>query len=117
MSGDVLVVIPHGALPADGYLAAGCRIVEWHVPEDILRALAGLDASVSGAVLMADGLPEGSLAQIIEAVRACGAPVVEVRSEQWDGFTPSPLAAACKGVVSGFGIEGAWAAAEALRSS
>ncbi len=117
MSGDVLVIVPHGALPADGSFAAAFNVVEWHDPEDIGRALAGLDAEIAGVVLMSDGLSETVLATVIAAVRACEAPVVEVRGKQWDGFAPSPLAAVCKGVVSGFGIEGAWAAAEALRSS
>ena len=28
---------------------------------------------------------------------------IEVRSARWDGTSPSPLSAACRGVISGFG--------------
>lgn len=116
MSSTVFVLVPHGALPADGYVSQGCEVIEWHVPDDIVRVLGGLAAEVTGVVLMTDGLPETALTSVIQSVQACGIPVVEVRGSQWDGLTPAPLAAACKGFISGFGIEGAWAAAEALRS-
>ena len=112
----MLILIPHGALPADGYVLQGCDVVEWHVPDDIVRALGGLTAEVTAIILMTDGLPESAVANVIQSVQACGAPVVEVRGQQWDGLSPAPLAAACKGFISGFGVEGAWAAAEAVRS-
>ena len=110
----ILVLLPHGSLPADVSTGAELHAVEWRVPEDIVRTLAALDPSVAGVVLMSDGLGRAALASIIPAVQAAGVPVVEVRGEQWDGFSVSPLARVCKGVVSGFGVEGARAAALAL---
>lgn len=114
---NTLVIVPHGSLPADGSLGAGCQVVEWHVPDDIIRALGSRDEEVAAVVLGSDGLADTALPGVIAAIADCGLPVVEVRGAQWDGFAPSPLAAACKGVISGFGITGVWAAAEALRSS
>ena len=112
----MLVLLPHGSLPDDGYVLEGCDVIEWQLPDDIVRALGGLASEVTAVVLMTDGVPDSAVMDVIQAVQACGAPVVEVRGSQWDGLTPAPLAAASKGFVSGFGIEGAWAAAEAMRS-
>ena len=65
-------------------------------------------------VLVSDGLDVPELATIASAVRESGRPCIEVRSERWDGESPSPLSAACRGVISGFGIEAVRHAAAAL---
>ncbi len=115
MSGDVLVVVPHGAV-ADRTAVEGCRVATWRSGDDVVRELSAADAErLAGVVLLCDGLPGDHLDAVIEAVRVCHVPVVEVRGAHWDGFSRLELAAACKGMVSGFGVEGVWAAAEALR--
>jgi hypothetical protein len=53
---------------------------------------------------------------VASAVTASGRPCIEVRSERWDGESPSPLSAACRGVISGFGVDAARQAAAALES-
>lgn len=105
----VLVIVPESALPADVAMPPGCRLESWLKPGDVARALAG---DFEAAVLLADGLDDTD--SVAEAVRHTGKPVVVVYAEQWDGFAPLPLAAVCKGVVSGFGVQGVWAAARAL---
>lgn len=39
----------------------------------------------------------------VAAIRAHPHPVVEVRPTHWDGFSPEPIAAVCRGVIAGFG--------------
>jgi hypothetical protein len=109
----VLAIIPESLVDEDAAVPAGCTLVPWLGPDDIVRALF---SDFDAAVLMSDGLGESGVHAVLQAVQECGKPVVEVRGEQWDGFAPMPLAAVCKGVVTGFGVEGAWAAAEALRA-
>lgn len=109
----VLVLLPAQAIDEDMTAPPGCTLVAWHTSDDIVRALYG---EFEAAVLMSDGLEEADLAPLIAAIRDCGKPIVEVRGDQWDGFAPMPLASACKGVVSGFGRDGVWAAVGALRS-
>lgn len=77
---------------------------------DVLDALRGDDP----AVLCSDGFREGWLEPVAAAIRERGAPVIEVRSERWDGVTQSPVSAACRGVISGFGARGVTAAAGVL---
>jgi 3-dehydroquinate dehydratase len=117
MSGDVMVLLPHGTLPEDAAIPAGCRVVEWRGLEDVVPELATAGAHQLAAVVFeSDGLRGDDVPAVVEAVQGCAVPVVEVRGNQWDGFTRLELAEACKGVVSGFGVEGVWAVAEALRS-
>ena len=65
-------------------------------------------------MFVSDGLSAADEATIADAVRARTGQTIEVRSERWDGETPSPLSAACRGVISGFGAAGAVRAIEAL---
>jgi hypothetical protein len=110
---SVLVLVPAEALDDDVAVAAGCSLMPWRTGDDIISALHG---DFEAAVLVSDGLESEELGLVIQAVPASGKPMVEVRSGQWDGFSPMPLAAVCKGVVTGFGLAGAWAAAQALRA-
>ena len=71
---------------------------------------------VSAFILWAPTIPGEQVAFVREAIRESGRPCIEVRPEAWDGQTPSPLSAACRGVISGFGAHGILAAVEFLRS-
>lgn len=116
MSGTVLVLLPRGGRPDEAAVAATCRVVEWRSAEDVVRELGGVDAAATGTViLVSDGLGADDLAAVVAAARSCQAPVVEVRGQQWDGFSRLELAAVCRGVVSGFGMDGAWDVVEAVR--
>jgi hypothetical protein len=90
----------------------GARVEACNSPSDITEALAG---PWEAAVLVTDGIPEASLDSIAQAVRASGRPVIEVRSARWDGASASPVSAACRGVISGFGPAGVAAAAAMLQ--
>jgi hypothetical protein len=103
-----LVVIALGAPAAP----EGARSVACADAEAMVAALAG---PFDAAVLVSDGLPSKDLERLSEAVVACGRPVIEVRSERWDGQSPSPLSAACRGVISGFGEGGVAAAVGVLK--
>jgi hypothetical protein len=81
-------------------------------PVELANALRG---QWDAAILLTGGIPDELLAAIAESVRASGRPVIEVRSDRWDGATPSPVSAACRGVISGFGPAGAAAAAALLQ--
>ncbi len=50
------------------------------------------------------------------AIRERTAPCIEVRLASWDGESHSPISAACRGVISGFGVGGLARAAELLAS-
>ena len=81
------------------------------------EAATALRARTGPAVFLSDGLQEPELEEVAQAVR--GGPVVaviEVRAQRWDGRTWSPVSAACRGVISGFGLRGVDAALRALRS-
>ncbi len=77
---------------------------------DVLGALRGRGP----AVLCTDGFGDDWLEPVTAAIRERGAPVIEVRSERWDGVTQSPVSAASRGVISGFGASGVTAAAGVL---
>jgi hypothetical protein len=115
LSVEVLVLVPQGAVP-DDTMIEGCRVVRWRSGSDVVRELnRAVAGGLGGVVLVSDGLPPDQVPTITETVRMCRVPVVEVRSAQWDGLSRLDIAAAGKGMVSGFGMEGAWAAARALR--
>ncbi|KAA0226618.1 hypothetical protein EDM76_12805 [bacterium] len=105
----ILVLAPEG-MATDP--VAGCDVVACRSVGEIARALAG---EFAAAVLVSDGLPAADLEQAAGVVRACRFPVIEVRSERWDGTAYSPLSAACRGVISGFGAAGIVAAAGLAR--
>jgi len=109
----VLVLLPT-ATATPGDLTAGCDVVAYRGPDDIVSALAG---TFEAAVILSDGLAGDGLGSVAAAVAACGRAVIEVRSERWDGTSHSPLSAACRGVVSGFGLAGIREAVRALAGS
>jgi len=106
---SILVLVPAGTVP--GALPTGCDVVTYADGDDVARALAG---PFDAAIILSDGLPGANLAIVAAAVSSCGRPVIEVRSEHWDGATHSPLSAACRGVISGFGLAGIGEAIRAL---
>ena len=79
---------------------------------EIVNAIASADAAV---VLVSDLVAPAGLARVAEAVTRFNRPVIEVRSVAWDGVTNSPLSAACRGVISGFGADGVLAAVRLLQ--
>ncbi len=107
---SILVLFPEGSLPAE--LPAVVEAVAYAGADGLAN---GLARDFAAAVLVSDGLLADDLEQAAEAVRGCGRPVIEVRSERWDGATSSPLSAACRGVISGFGPAGVQAAVALAR--
>jgi 3-dehydroquinate dehydratase len=85
---------------------------------DVVVVAGGLAAAVRAAagpvVVWSEGLAAGEEAEVAAAVRSLGADCIEVRPERWDGESPSGLSAACRGVISGFGVNGVRAAVAVL---
>ena len=110
MSRELAVFALSGQAPA----IEGARLVEASSSAALATALAapGWDA----AVLVSEGLVPADLAALAAAVTAAGRPVIEVPFARWDGESYSPLSAACRGVISGFGAAGIAAALEVLRT-
>ncbi len=77
-----------------------------------LDLIVSLRATANPAVIWSDGLEVDSLEAVAAAVRDRRGPCIEVRGEGWDGQTFSPLSAACRGVISGFGERGLAAAVQ-----
>jgi len=106
---QVLVLVPRG-IPVTG-LPAGVLFVPFQTTVD---AVVSLRASDAPAVVCTDGLDAEDLDSLAAAIRGRSATCIEVRSDGWDGESPSPVSAACRGVVSGFGSHGIRRAAELL---
>jgi 3-dehydroquinate dehydratase len=106
---QVLVLVhrsmPHGPLP-DGAV---------FVPfETVVDAVVALKATELPAAIGTDGLAGEDLPALTAAIVAHAAPCIEVRAGAWDGESASPVAAACRGVISGFGVHGLRRAADLL---
>lgn len=104
---DVAILVPasrQAELPA----LPGAVIIPYGSALDLAVSLR---ATTNPAVILSDGLDDGELEPVAAAVRDHSAPCIEVRAERWDGESFSPLSAACRGVVSGFGAAGIAAAA------
>ncbi|MGE3076714.1 MAG: hypothetical protein AB7N24_21810 [Dehalococcoidia bacterium] len=97
----VLVLVPQ-TLPAPS-LPAGTMLVHFHTAVD---AVISLKASDAPAVIVTDGLDNEDLDSLANAIRERGAPSIEVRMVRWDGETQSPVSGVCRGVISGFGMDG-----------
>lgn len=105
---SVLVILPAGTAPPS--LPDGVDVHICATPAEVVAALA---AATGDAVLCVDGL--GGEAEIAEAVAAADGSVIQVEQEAWDGQAHSPVSAACRGVIAGFGIAGVSAAVALLR--
>ena len=77
-------------------------------------AAVSLRATDAPAVLVTDGLDAEDLNSLAAAIKERRGSCIEVRSAVWDGVTGSPVAAVCRGVISGFGSDGLRRAFELL---
>ena len=89
----------------------GALIVHFKTISDLCQVIG---TGASALVLVSDSIAHAELPRIARAVHDSGTPCIEVRSEPWDGTTFSPLSAACRGVISGFGLA---AIAQAIKAS
>ncbi len=108
---DVLVLVHRSIHP--GPLPAGSSLVPF---ETVVDAVVALKATTFPAVICTDGLAPEDLPSLAAAVTAHPGACIEVRAAAWDGESGSPVAAACRGVVSGFGTDGVRRAVELLLS-
>ena len=83
------------------------------------RQLCALMAEMPGvqAVIVSMEFTDEEQGWIADAIRIVNITAIEVRCDRWDGFTPSRLSAACRGVISGFGMAGVPAALAILRGT
>lgn len=95
----VLVVVPAGS--AEEADVAGAATARYGSPAEVIAAL---ESAAGPVVLAAAGLSAADELAVAAVITARGLPVIEVRAERWDGHTHSPLSAACRGVISGFGV-------------
>lgn len=77
---------------------------------DLSNATRAFDA----LVIASDGFAAEAIETLAAAVREDGRQCIEVRADRWDGQSPSPLSAACRGVISGFGDGGVLAAVRVI---
>lgn len=109
---EVLVLL-HRDQPAGG-LPPGALLVPFVT---VVDAVVALKATTVPAVICTGGLAPEDLEPLAAAVAAHPAPCIEVRNDAWDGESHSPVAAACRGVISGFGVAGIRRAVELLAAS
>lgn len=103
---DVALLIPAARLPEVDHLPGTVLLTYGNA----LDLVATLRATANPAVIWSDDVDEESLEAVAAAVRDRQGACIEVRSGGWDGQTFSPLSAACRGVISGFGAGGVAAA-------
>ena len=92
-------------------LPPGAMLVHFATAFD---AAISLRATDDAAVLVTDGLDAEDLDSLAAAISGRRGPCIEVRSKGWDGVTGSPVSAVCRGVISGFGVDGIRRAVELL---
>lgn len=104
-------------LPTDSTLPAAVehdiKVVRYESSAELVSLLA--TNGNSPAVVVTAGITEAEQETLAAAIHTHGIRVIEVREERWDGFSASPLSAACRGVIAGFGANGIAAAIAALR--
>ena len=105
---SILVLVPHSMALA--VQSDQVDVVRYHTAVD---AVVALKAGSGPAVVASDGLLDSADA-IAFAIKSSGRSCIEVRSQRWDGETESPLSAACRGVIAGFGPSGVTAAVDLL---
>ena len=108
---DVALLIPK-ARSAGVAVIPGAVLLTYETAVDLVVSLR---ATSNPAVIWSDGLDQDALEAVAAAVRDRQGECIEVRSQGWDGETFSPLSAACRGVISGFGDRGLAAAATIAR--
>lgn len=108
---DVLVLIPASEAPNLPHID-GAVLVPFTSTLDVVVSL---KASQLPAVICTDTIPPDESESVVTAIRERTAPCIEVRLAGWDGESHSPISAACRGVISGFGPAGVVRAADLLR--
>ena len=108
---DIVVIVP-AEIAHDVGIDGDVRVKPYKTGQDILVALG---YAFNGAVLLSDLIPPTYEAIVASAIRQANRPVVEVRTQRWDGELLSPVSAVCRGVISGFGLSGVEAAVALLR--
>lgn len=108
---DIALLIPSARLPEIGPVPGAVLLTYGNA----LDLVVTLRATANPVVIWSDDLDEESLEAVAAAVRDRQGACIEVRSKGWDGQTFSPLSAACRGVISGFGVRGLAAAAALVR--
>lgn len=108
MSG--VLVLVHRSLDA-GPMPGGISLVPF---ETVVDAIVALKAASMPAIVCTDGLAPEDLVPLAAAISTHAAPCIEVRAAAWDGESESPVAAVCRGVISGFGMNGVRRATELL---
>ena len=86
----------------------GAFIVSYGSAGDLVSKLLAHDGGP--VVIDSTGIDDEGQRAVATALREHGLICIEVRRERWDGFSPSPLSAACRGVIAGFGDAGIAAA-------
>lgn len=107
---DVLLLVPADAARGLPPIQGGVLVPF----TSTLDVVVSLKASPLPAVLCTDTIPFEEAESVAAAIRGHSAAVVEVRLGPWDGESHSPIGAACRGVISGFGLNGVVRAAEFL---
>lgn len=109
----VLVIVPEEAVTeAEERARADVRLLElYFAAYSGARSVVGeLRSDFDAAVLMTDAIPPADAEMVAKAVKRAARPVIEVQGAQWEGTETSPISAACRGVISGFGVDGVVAA-------
>ncbi|GAB4331029.1 MAG: hypothetical protein Kow0010_16180 [Dehalococcoidia bacterium] len=113
----VLVIVPEGAVDeAEERARADVSLLElYFAAYNAARSVADeLRSDFDAAVLMTDAVPPADADVVAKAVKRAARPVIEVQGRRWDGMESSPISAACRGVISGFGVDGVVAAVRLL---
>ncbi len=107
----IVVLLPAGSAAVPLTLP-GAQVRRYRDAAELRELLRAADEAF---VLCSDGLPRPDADALAVLIRELGRTVIEVRGERWDGASPSPLSAACRGVISGFGLAGVRAAVALLQ--
>ncbi|HJP40384.1 MAG TPA: hypothetical protein QGF35_01575 [Dehalococcoidia bacterium] len=110
MNNSISLLVPAG-YPA-GSDMPGVQVIEWTSADEVANALG--TSGASPIILVSDGLDGSDSLKIAHAIRAGSKEPIEVRSDRWNGASPSPISSACRGVISGFGPGGVQQAIEML---
>lgn len=100
--------------PGTALTLEGAQVRPVSFDEQLLDAVR---ESAGPLVILSDGITAGIEARLAAIITDRGLVAIEVRSERWNGETPSVLSAACRGVISGFGLNGVPAAVAVLAAT
>lgn len=109
----VLVIVPEGTVTdAEERARADVRLLELYFAAygSAGSVVNELRSDFDAAVFMSDAIPAADAGLVAKALKRAGRPVIEVQGAPWEGTGSSPISAACRGVISGFGVDGVIAA-------